>query len=218
MSSNPAGWEKPEPFSSASPGKINKKSHFFFFFTHCQLSPICSISHSCGFLLRHLPKAFNTSLSWFSRFALWSLDTIKAFVCSPRHECTTKSYPKSHPAWKQPSTRQTRLPPQCCSETQPASVGRRMIWCPLWICLWTETLFTVLWIYIAIWSRVQMGCVRSKLPDLVPSCGQGLRCGVLNRWSRILQVSLAPGSESCSLQAAHTHTNMSQPESSIKRH
>lgn len=76
-----------------------------------------------------------------------------------------------------------------------------------------------------------MGCVkesliyfiwRELLPDLVPSWGQGLRCGVLNRWSRILHVSLAPGSESCSLQAEHTHThtrtNMSQPASSIKSH
>lgn len=39
---------------------------------------------------------------------------------------------------------------------------------------------------IAIVSRVvQAGCVGgsvcSALPDLVPSCGQGLRCGVLNR-------------------------------------
>lgn len=36
---------------------------------------------------------------------------------------------------------------------------------------------------------------------LFPSDWQGLSCGVLNRWRRIRQVSLAPGSESCSLQA-----------------
>lgn len=40
--------------------------------------------------------------------------------------------------------------------------------------------------YIYSKSRfVQVGCVGrsvcSALPDLVPSCGQGLRCGVLNR-------------------------------------
>ncbi len=50
-------------------------------------------------------------------------------------ECTTEKYPTSHPAWKQPLTRQTRLPPQCCSEKRPADGGRRTIWCPLWIYL-----------------------------------------------------------------------------------
>lgn len=39
------------------------------------------------------------------------------------------------------------------------------------------------------------------LPVLV-SCGHGFLWGVLKRCSKILQVSLAPGSESCSLQAA----------------
>lgn len=50
------------------------------------------------------------------------------------------------------------------------------------------------------------------LPDFTPSWGTGLRCGVLKRCRRILQVSLAPGSESCSLQAEHKfrHTCISQ--------
>lgn len=39
------------------------------------------------------------------------------------------------------------------------------------------------------------------VPDFTPSWGTGLRCGVLKRCNRILQVSRAPGSESCSLQA-----------------
>lgn len=210
MSSNPAGWEKPEPFSSASPGKINKKSHFIF--THCQLGPICSISHSCGFLLRHLPKAFNTSLSRFSRFALWWLDTIKAFVWSPRQKKNGTQNLTQHENGLQHGKHGSHHDAVLRSGQQVSVAGRSDAHCGF-VCgqkHYSQFCGYILW--------VEMGCVRSKLPDLVPSCGQGLRCGVLNRWSRILQVSLAPGSESCSLQAADTHMNMSQPESSIKRH
>lgn len=45
-------------------------------------------------------------------------------------------------------------------------------------------------------------------PDFTPSWGTGLRCGVLKRCSRILQVSRAPGSESCSLQAEEKTENL----------
>lgn len=41
----------------------------------------------------------------------------------------------------------------------------------------------------------------SNQSHLLPSDWQGLSCGVLNRWRRMRQVSRAPGSESCSLQA-----------------
>jgi len=66
------------------------------------------------------------------------------------------------------------------------------------------------------WQKVRLSAVRSRqkcnetmvkcsslssLPVLTPSWGTGLRCGVLKRCNRIRQVSLAPGSESCSLQA-----------------
>lgn len=47
------------------------------------------------------------------------------------------------------------------------------------------------------------------VPDFTPSWGTGLRCGVLKRCNRILQVSRAPGSESCSLQAEGQFTRTS---------
>lgn len=111
---------------------------------------------------------------------------------------------ESHPAWTRLWEQQILLQPLCCSERQQEGDDHKTTGYQLDRKWNKKVIKTVEWHMLAEWTTMwnrEYDFWLCLSPDFTPSWGTGLRCGVLKRCNRILQVSRAPGSESCSLQA-----------------